>query len=116
MTLYNGSGHRLPTAEPQRRVEVVLEALDRAGVALRESSENLQRVILLPKLVETSDTTLLPREERTIQLKVATDGAQSLRVRVVFHLWDPDHRVARAASMRPGDLVIPVFSETSALN
>ena len=115
VTLYNGSGHRLPTAEPQRRVEVILEALDGRGAVIASASESLQRVILLPKLIVSADTTLRPREERTLALHVTADSARSLRVRVVFHLWDPDHHVARAAGLREEALRVPVFSQTKAL-
>lgn len=111
--VYNGTGHRLPTAEPQRRLAVTLEALSGRGVVLASVTHDIQRVILLPRLVEASDTSLRPREERRVELEVPMRGARSMRVRVVFHLWDPDDHVARLARIRPSDLEVEVYSESA---
>ena len=112
ITLVNGSGHRIPTAEPQRRLEVALEALDAAGRVLARSSENIQRVVLLPRMIEESDTTLLPLETRTLRLQVSTAGAARVRARVTFHFWDPDHIAAIQARIAPKDLRVEVFEKT----
>jgi hypothetical protein len=109
VTIFNGSGHRLPTAEPQRRVELTLDALGPRGEVLESSSENLQRVILLPALTEVSDSTLLPRETRSVTLRIPPEGATTLRVRITYHLWDPEHVVARIARIPAADLRVEVY-------
>ena len=75
------------------------------------SRVQIQREILLPRMVEVSDTTLHPRETRTITLRVSLQGAQRVRARITFHLWDPDHHAAREARIAAKDLRIDLFEK-----
>lgn len=111
VTVFNGTGHRLPTAEPQRRLEIRLEALGATGERLTMASANVQRVIPLPEMVDVSDTTLKPMEERELIVKVPIAGASKLRASVIFHLWDPTDRVAVEARVREEDLRILLWTD-----
>lgn len=113
LTLFNGSGHRVPTAEPHRFVEVVLELFDGDAPVGRETIR-LQRVLDVEALKERSDSTLKPREERTLELR-ATASRQPTRARVTvdFWLWDPEDAIAKKAGAQ--DLKRQVFEKEVAL-
>lgn len=102
VTLFNGTGHRLPTAEPHRRLEVALELFDAVGVVGR-TAVVIERRLDLDALKETKgeDTTLLPREVRVLRLGVpaAVRPAAGARLVVDFWLWDPADPVAIAARL-----------------
>ena len=110
LTLVNGTGHCLPTAEPHRKLLVSLEALDRDGRVLASDVHRVQRIIDLHTLTELpgEDTSLAPRERRDVSLALAAplpDGAVSARLAVRFVLWDADDPIARAAKLPPETLV-----------
>ncbi|MGB0591093.1 MAG: hypothetical protein ACPGU1_15565 [Myxococcota bacterium] len=114
LTLINGTGHRMPTAEPHRALHVVLEAVDGTGALLAEDRQVLQRVVDLHTLVEVpgSDTSLLPRERRPMTLEISGPlPRQTVQVRAVVRwiLWEPEHAVAKAAGMTEDDLVMTLY-------
>src|SRR6185503_7439331 len=88
VTLVNATGHRVPTAEPHRWVEVTLEGLDDGGKVLGTSTVRIERDVDLDALVEHSDSTLRPREERPLVLRVKSASRARLSVR--FHTWSDD--------------------------
>src|SRR5581483_11999825 len=95
VTLWNGTGHRLPTAEPQRRVEAALELLGPEGAVLGRDVAVIRRLVDLEARREQPgvDTTLRPREERALSLRVrgpADAAAKGVRVRLAvrFVIWD----------------------------
>ncbi len=119
LTIFNGSGHRIPTAEPQRRVEVVLEALDEAGAALASSREVIQRAVQMPAMREEvgDDTTLKPRERRQLALEVqAPPGARRARLRVIYVVWDAGDALVAQAGLSSEDLVLEIHSEIIGLD
>jgi hypothetical protein len=85
----NESGHRVPTAEPHRRVEVLLEVLDAEGKVVASKAARIERDVDLDALVERSDTTLAPREQREVVVKAAAKGVRA-RLSVRFHTWSDD--------------------------
>jgi hypothetical protein len=91
LVLANATGHRLPTAEPMRRVEVVLQALGPEGEVLGEAISRVERVVDIPGYKEHSDNTLLPREARPFSLSLPAKGAASARLLVRYYLWEPTH-------------------------
>ena len=115
LTIENGSGHRIPTAEPQRRVEVVLEVFGAGGEVLARSASVIQRVVQLPAMVEAvgQDTTLLPRETRRFDLEVSwPEGGVGARLAVRFILWEASDKVAMEVGLSPASLVRLVFERT----
>jgi hypothetical protein len=104
--LYNATGHRIPTADPHRRLEVIFETVASDGTVLHQAVHRIERVIDLIALQEHSDNTLSPRQARAIELAVPADeGDDRARVRVQFLLWDPADPVAVAAGLNEADLV-----------
>ncbi len=91
VTFFNATGHRFPTAEPRRRVEVALELYDAQGVIAR-STHGIARLADTTTLKEApgTDNTLLPREVRTLTLPfpAASQPAAGARVVMNFSLWD----------------------------
>lgn len=113
VTLTNGTGHRLPTAEPHRRVDVALELLNAAGSVVGSAVQRLQRPIDLDALREApgSETTLAPRETRTFQLTVRAvpSDAVSARVVVRFWRWSPENHLAVHAPVPRGELAVSLY-------
>jgi hypothetical protein len=92
--LYNASGHRVPTAEPHRSVEVTFELFDAQGVVGR-ASERIERNADTDTLRERSDSTLRPRELRVISIDAhAQRPPAGARVIIDFWLWDPQDAIA----------------------
>lgn len=112
LSLTNGTGHRLPTAEPHRRVEAALEALDAAGVVLTSSVIRIERKLDDAHLTEApgTDSTLLPRERRLLRLALPAlpPATQQLRVAVRFYLWEQEDALIRQAGLDPSSLVLLV--------
>ncbi|HYV48976.1 MAG TPA: hypothetical protein VFA20_29150 [Myxococcaceae bacterium] len=99
--LRNLTGHRLPTAEPHRFVVVRVEAEGRVVESRIERVVDTYRVSEKPG----QDTTLAPREERTIPLPAHTS-----RVSVRFLKWTPGDETAKAAGLSDPMLVHELFS------
>ncbi len=119
VTIVNGTGHRLPSAEPQRAVIVRLEALDDAGTTLDATEARFERKIDVVRLRELGeDTTLAPRARRDVALQLSPlpQGARQLRLSVVWELWTPGSEVARAAGMSDDDLRQTVHESTRRLD
>lgn len=121
LTIENGSGHRIPTAEPRRRVQVDLEALDESGRVIKAVAQRIERRFDPQHLVEepNSDTTLLPRQKRSFRLSL--DGAlppqtRRLRLAVVYYLWNPDDEIARDAGLDAAALRRLVFESVLPLS
>lgn len=113
LSLTNGTGHRLPTAEPRRRVEASIEALDAAGLVLKSSGIRIERKLDAEHLTEApgTDSTLLPRERRQLELKLPAPmppATQKLRVSVRFYLWDQTDALIREAGLDTSSLMLPV--------
>ncbi|HVE81984.1 MAG TPA: hypothetical protein VND93_04020, partial [Myxococcales bacterium] len=109
----NLTGHRLPTAEPHRAVEVMLEALGSGGVPVSVSTARLERLVDLGALRELpgQDTTLRPGETREVPLSpVHTGSARSARVSIRFVRWPAQGETARAAGLSAQELVHPLFT------
>lgn len=111
----NLTGHRLPTAEPHRAVELELEALDAAGRRVGAAQARLERVVDLASVRERpgQDSTLRPREERTVELSapVPTGAGPRLgRLTVRFRSWPPEDEIARAAGLSRDQLVHPLYT------
>jgi hypothetical protein len=116
--LFNATGHRFPTAEPHRRVEVALEVLDARGGVVGRAARFIERRVDLQSIRERpgEDTTLRPRETRTFSLAApAVDGAERARVVLTFWLWEPEDEVARAAGLGAVDLQRELFRKEVAL-
>ncbi len=118
LTLVNGTGHRLPTAEPQRYLRVHLSARDAEGNPVAEQELRFERPVDVARLRELGpDTTLAPRERRPITLEIpqAPPATAAFTVAVDFHLWHADSEVAIAAGLAGPDLVHRIAARTSAL-
>jgi hypothetical protein len=76
------AGHRLPTGDPERSIEVVLRALDAQGRVLAERRERIgSRYQWYPEIRLLSDNRLAPRESRDWPLRVPRqDGPVRLEV------------------------------------
>lgn len=101
LTLENGTGHRLPTAEPERYLRVSLSALDANGVELSVDEQRFERPVDVAKLVELgADTTLAPHERRALSLRIEPlpEHAVQLVLAVDFFLWH-DNDVATQAGL-----------------
>src|SRR5262249_31016675 len=71
VAIENRSGHRVPTAEPQRAIVIELAALDEHGVAIASTQSRIERPIDVPKLRPLgTDTTLAVGEHRTVTLSL----------------------------------------------
>ncbi len=108
MTLVNGTGHRLPSAEPQRFIRVHLSALGADDQILETREIRFERPVDVARLRELGpDTTLMPREHRPVQLHLPSIPADTvqLRIAVDFHLWDAADAVAQQAGFSPEQLV-----------
>lgn len=106
--LFNDTGHRLPTAEPERFVEVRLTAWDAQGNALTHVATRLERPVDVVKLRELGeDTTMHVHERRTIELSLdaVPPGAVEFSLTVDFWLWNPEHQAAAMAGFLSEDLV-----------
>ncbi|MEM7159709.1 MAG: hypothetical protein AAF799_43110 [Myxococcota bacterium] len=99
----NETGHRLPTAEPARYIELRLQATDAQGTVIATASERIERAVDQAKLVPLGpDSTIEPLGEREVQLSLGADelaGAQSLHLTVDFYLWDPAADVSTEAGL-----------------
>ena len=118
LALINRSGHRLPTAEPHRKLTVALELLGAEGEVLASAAHHVQRVVDLHSLAEPSgaDTTLAPRERRPISLDISpAPAARSARLVVRFWLWDPDDPIAQSAGLDAAALVHTLHSHSLTL-
>jgi mono/diheme cytochrome c family protein len=120
VTLVNGTGHRMPTAEPHRALHVALEAIDDQGAVLAQDLQILQRIVDLHTLTEIpgSDTSLLPRERRPLTLSLPgalPASTVSVRLVVRFILWSPEDAVAQAAGMTAEDLVMTLHEHRIAV-
>ncbi len=82
VTLRNLSGHRLPSGEPGRSLQVRAAFRDTEGRVIGEVVHAIERRVRLPSGKELGDNTLLPAEERTIVLEYP-DGLQPARASVV---------------------------------
>ena len=116
VVIRNETGHRLPSAEPHRKLVAALEVLDGAGEVIAATREVMQRVVDLHTLVEPagSDTSLLPREVRRVDLALPGPldaGAQSARVALRFVLWDPEDPVAKDAGLGPEALILELLEQ-----
>jgi len=114
LTLINGTGHRMPTAEPHRALTVALEAVDAQGEVLAQEQRVIQRVVDLHTLTEVpgTDTSLLPRERRDLSLTLSPSlpaATRAVRLVVRFVLWDPEDPVAKAAKMTAKDLIMTLY-------
>lgn len=91
--LENRSGHRVPTAEPQRAIVIELAALDARDVAIARTEVRIERPIDVVKLRPLGpDTTLGVRERREHVLELTgplAPQAVALLLTVDFLLWDP---------------------------
>jgi hypothetical protein len=101
LVLYNGTGHRLPTAEPRHYLQVTLSVLSAGGQVLAQTSQRIERRMDPVALTESpgGDSTLLPRETRRIELRLAGLPAGGARLRLSLHyfLWAPEDPIARDA-------------------
>ncbi len=93
----NRSGHRVPTAEPQRALVVTLAALDREGLTLSSAEVRIARPIDVPRLRPLGpDTTLGVGERREVALALpgpVPAATAALAVTVDFVMWDPSDPV-----------------------
>ena len=118
LLLVNGTGHRLPSSEPERFVEVRLAALDADGGELDHRSIRFERPVDVARLRELGeDTTLPPRDRRELALSLddLPDGTTEVRLSVDFWLWDPEHEAAIAAELSPADLVHHIVDRRAAV-
>jgi hypothetical protein len=112
VTIKNGSGHRIPTAEPERRLEIALEVLGPEGQVLQVQRNIIQRVVEMPSMSEKAggDTTLRPRETRRVDLEMGIPGgAFGSRLVLRYILWEPTHRAALEAGLKEQDLSKLIF-------
>ncbi len=121
LTLKNGTGHHLPSAEPHRKLIAKLEALDSAGLSLVDDEVVIQRKVDLHQLREVpgSDTSLRPREERTLDLRIKgalPARAARARLSLTWVLWDPSDPVAIAAGLGEEELVMTLEERSMELN
>ncbi|HZN94585.1 MAG TPA: hypothetical protein VFB81_17845, partial [Myxococcales bacterium] len=75
----------------------------------------LERVVDLASVRERpgQDSTLRPREERTVELSApvpAGAGARLARLTVRFRSWPPEDEIARAAGLSRDQLVHPLYT------
>ena len=108
LLLVNGTGHRLPTSEPERFLEVRLAALDAEGNELSHDHLRFQRRADVVKLREIGeDTTLAPRARRELSLSLDAlpEDATEVRLSVDYWLWDPEHEAAIEAGLSAEELV-----------
>ncbi len=118
LTIFNGTGHRLPTAEPERAIEVRLSALDASGHELAQDNQRFERPVDVVKLRELGeDTTLHVAERRAVELSLDSLPTETASVRIVveFWLWDPEHPSAREAGLSAEELVHRVAEQTVAV-
>lgn len=98
LVLFNGTGHRLPTAEPRHYLQARLCALSATGEVLAASQARIERRMDPVALTEPpgSDTTLLPRETRRIPLRLPSlpPGTARLRLSLHYFLWPPEDPIA----------------------
>ena len=121
LTLTNATGHRLPTAEPHRKLVAALEVLDASGHVLQREEAVMQRVVDLHTLTEVpgSDTSLLPAEVRRIQLSLPSPlPAEAIEARMAlrFVLWEPNDPVAQAAQLSAADLIMVLHEQRISLS
>ena len=119
VTLENGSGHRIPTAEPHRFLSINLSAIDSGpyGRELATAEQRIERHMDDERLIESpgEDSTLKPRETRTITVTLKgplPKEATRLRLRVTFFLWDPDELFAMNPHLSNFDAQRIVYEET----
>lgn len=96
LVVVNGSGHRVPTAEPERRIVVRLAAIASDGTVIASQTHEIARPIDVPKLRATGeDTTLAVGESRPVELALGGPLAAVARVELTvdFLLWNPDDPV-----------------------
>lgn len=120
LTLQNGTGHRLPTAEPRHYLVTALAALSATGQVLSESQLRIERQMDPVALTEPpgSDTTLQVRETRRLNLRLATlpPGTVRLRLGLYYFLWRPEDPIARDAGETKASLRRTVYESERALS
>lgn len=112
LVLENGTGHGLPTAEPERFVTVRLEAFAQDGKLVDAAEYRVHRPVDVLRLREEPglETTLLPREKRPVELELNQLGAATrLRLSVNYWRWDPKDPSAVHAGLDEAALLHRVF-------
>lgn len=116
----NETGHRLPTAEPARYIELRLQAIDAQGTVVASASERIERAVDQAKLIPLSpDSTIEPLGEREVELSLDTSalaGAKTLQLTVDFYLWDPEADVSAEAGLNAEQLRHRLLDRTVELN
>ncbi|MCH9681723.1 MAG: hypothetical protein K0V04_09845 [Deltaproteobacteria bacterium] len=116
VTIFNGTGHRLPSAEPQRYIRVHLSAQSADGTVLADDEVRFERPVDVARLRELGpDTTLAPRERKPVALALPMVPADAARIEVAvdFHLWHADDAVATDAGMSAAQLVHRIAVRTA---
>ncbi|MCX4241422.1 hypothetical protein [Paraliomyxa miuraensis] len=115
LVLVNGTGHRLPSAEPERYVRVHLSARGADDELLAERELRMERPVDVARLRELGpDTTLAPGERRrlTLELTDLPPDASTVRIAVDFHLWR-NGELAREAGLDGDDLVHSIVQRSA---
>jgi hypothetical protein len=121
-TLENKTGHRFPTGEPARYVEISAEALDASGNVLATlPMQRIIRVVDEHGFKESSDNTILPLESRTFTLRKAFTAQgdktpASLRLRLQYFIWDPATKVAKHAALPIEELSTVLYEQSLSIN
>jgi hypothetical protein len=120
LQLSNRTGHRFPTSEPHRRVDIFLDVLDEKGRILQQTRRHIARQMDIHNLEESpdEDNTLLPLQTRDISLvvpSITATAAHVARVRIEFVLWDPEDPVAKAAGLSRSQLVHQLYADEVAI-
>ena len=111
-TLENKTGHRFPTGEPGRYLELSIEARGLSDEVLSQSPvARIQRVVNEHGFTEISDNTLSPREQRRLSAAVRAPEGATLWLIATYYVWDPDSAVGRASGMTRAQLTRVVFRD-----
>ena len=107
--LTNQTGHRLPTAEPHRRIDVILKVLNSKGEPLARRVYAIERNLDVHRLREEpgKDNTLGPLEKREIVLVLEPPLPQNTataQVSIEFVVWEANSPVAKAAGLEKSAL------------
>ncbi|MFC1855408.1 multiheme c-type cytochrome [Thermodesulfobacteriota bacterium] len=87
--LNNGAGHKVPTGDPDRYINIITKFYDSDNLLITKEIETLKRVILYyPIIIEFSDNRLKPLMERTYTYdnKDALTRAKSATVEIEYHI------------------------------
>ena len=71
----------------------------------------IERVVNEHGFIESSDNTVLPREERKFSFSVKAAGAVSAKFVVRYYLWDPKTSVAKASGLSLDDLMTVIVEQ-----